>query len=341
MKKLAGLLSVVMLLTMLSGCYKSETTFDFGVNGNVEVTTSLVADKAMYEAAGLAGVDEMMETFAEENIEMYSAMYGMKETGKRVSMIRVDGAGNEIGEGTALPEDGSMVGTKLTMQYDSMTDAANSFTLLNYLRTVALAQDESGYGLKVEEKRTLLGAKYVASGKISVYGPEMYKQEYDAQEEDKKADISGAVTSVTFKFPMAFSKSNADSKGLFGSSLTWTATADAPDKEVYFEVTVLNPLILAMAIIILILLALVIIMAAKRKKDTPDAYFVDEEGNPIPVYDAETEEGEESEEFAFEAVGEEAFEEPTGIDEGVTQIIVDDAETEEVTEVESEDKTEE
>lgn len=319
MKKVAGLLSVVMLLTMLSGCYKSETTFDFGVNGNVEVTTSLVADKGMYDAAGMKSVDEMMETFSEENIEMYSAMYGMKETGKRVSMVRVDGNGNEIGEGTALPEDGSMVGTKLTMQYDSMTAAANSFTLLNYLRTTPLSQDESGYGLKVEEKRTLLGAKYVASGKISVYGPEMYKQEYDAAEEARKGAVSGAVTSVTFKFPLAFSKSNADSRGFLGSSLTWTATGDAPDKEVYFEVTVLNPLILAMGIIILALVAVIIIMAAKRKKDTPDAYFVDEEGNPIPVYDAESEEDEEAEEFAFEEVGEEISDAVEEITDEITE----------------------
>lgn len=340
MKKLAGLLSVVMLLTMLSGCYKSETTFDFGVNGNVEVTTSLVADKGMYEAAGMASADEMMETFSEENIEMYSSMYGMKETGKRVSMVRIDGNGNEIGEGAALPEDGSMIGTKLTMQYDSMTAAANSFTLLNYLRTTPLSQDESGYGLKVEEKRTLLGAKYVASGKISVYGPEMYKAEYDAADEAKKAAISGAVTSVTFKFPLAFSKSNADSKGFLGSSLTWTATGDAPDKEVYFEVTVLNPLILAMAILILILLVIIIVMAAKRKKDTPDAYFVDEEGNPIPVYDTEGEEDNDAEEVVFEE-GEEEVEGIEEVAEEVTEIIEEAVQTaEEVIGDDEEEKTE-
>ncbi len=311
MKKTAGILAVLLLVTMLGGCYKSDTTLDFDVNGGVEVTSTLLASSEMYEQAGIANVDELVETFSPETIEMYSQMYGMTETGERLEMIRIDAAGNEIAEGAAMPTDGSMVGTRLRMRYKSMADAANSFTLINFLRTTPLMQDENGYGLKIEEQRTLLGTKYVASGNISVYGSEMYKAEYDAADQATKDKLADSATSVTFKFPLSFSKSNADEKGFLGSSLTWTATKDAPDKEVYFEVTTINPLILGMAVVILLLLIVIIVMARKRKNDAPDAYFVDEEGNPIPVYDAEDDAEEISEDADAEVAVEETAEEIT------------------------------
>ena len=311
----------MLLLTTLSGCYKADTTFDFGLAGGVEVTSTLLANKSTFEAAGLSKLDDFMETFSPETIEMYSAMYGMPELGERISMARVDAAGNELAAGTAFPEDGSMVGTRLAMRYDSLSDAVNSFTLLNFLRAVPFSQDASGYGLKLEEKHTLFGTKYEASGKISLYGSEMYKAEFDAASAEAQAGIAEAENRISFKFPMAFSKSNADSKGFLGSKLTWAATNDAPEKEVYFSVMVLNPVIVAMGILILLLLVYILILKFGRKKNEPDAYFVDAEGNPIPVYDeplspedeaaedAVTEISEETEENALEEANEEIIEE--------------------------------
>jgi len=295
MKKTAGILAMLMLVTMLGGCYKSDTTLDFNTSGGVEVTSTLLASREMYEQAGISGADELIEAFAPETIEMYSSMYGMAEKGERLEMTRVDAAGNEIAEGAALPEDGSMVGTRLRMRYKSLADALNSFTLINFLRVTPIVQDDTGYGVKLEEQRTLLGTKYTASGKINVYGGDMYKAEYDAAEQGLKDKIADASASITFKFPLSFSKSNANSKGLFGQSLTWTASANAPDKEVYFEVTMLNPVILGMGIVILGLLIALILVARKKKAVIPDAYFVDEEGNPIPIYDEEEELEEETE----------------------------------------------
>lgn len=297
MKKLAGILSAVLLLTTLSGCYKADTTFDFGLNGGVEVASTILADKSTFEAAGLSALDDLMETFSPETIEMYSAMYGMPELGERIAMTRVDAAGNELAAGTPFPEDGSMVGACLEMRYDSLSDATGSFTLLNFLRAVPLSQDANGNGLNLEEKHTLFGTKYEASGKISLYGSELYKAEFDAASAEEQAKIATAENSISFKFPLAFSKSNADSKGFLGSELTWTVANDAPEKEVYFSVMVLNPVILAMGILILLLLIYILILKLGQKKNEPEAYFVDAEGNPIPVYDEIL----SSEDEAFEA----------------------------------------
>ncbi len=309
MKKLAGILAVLMLLTMLGGCYKSDTTVDLDLNGAVEVTSTIVGIPEMYQQIGIGSPDDILKEYSEETLAMVAQMYGMAENGERLELSRIDAAGNEIPEGTALPTDGSMVGTRLRMKYNSMSDAVNSFTLMNFLRTTPLTQDDSGYGLTIEEKRTMLGTKYIASGKIGVYGSEMYKAEYDSADEAFKEKISQASTSITFKFPLAVSKSNADTKGFLGQSLTWSSTVDAAEKEVYFEVFAINPLVLGMAVVILILLIALIIVACKKRDKGPDAIFVDEEGNPIPVYDEEAEdaeEGETAEEFEAVEVAEDA-----------------------------------
>lgn len=289
MKKTVAILAVLMLVTMLGGCYKADTTMDFAVNGGVKVTSTFLASKEMYETVNFQNVDEAIEDFT-QTIDMYTMM-GVEETGEKVEMTRVDASGNELPEGAALPEDGSMVGARLTMKYDSLTDAIKSFTLYQFLRTTPLMQDEEGYGLNIEQKSSLLGTKYTATGKISVYGDAVYKSEYyDKATEEMKNKISEASTSITFKFPLAFSKSNADKMGLLGQSLTWTATAEEGEKDVYFEVVAVNPILLGMAIAILALVIAVIVLARKKRETAADAYFVDEEGNPIPIYDAEDEE---------------------------------------------------
>ncbi len=330
MKKIAAIFAALLLVTMLGGCYKADTTMKFGVNGGVSVTSTFLASKEMYDAAGFEGLDNAVENFT-QTIELYSKLSGIQETGEKVELVRVDAAGNELAEGTPLPEDGSMVGARLTMKYKSLTDTLNSFTLHNFLRTTPLMQDEEGYGLKIDQRSTLFGTRYTASGKISVYGDSVYKSEYyDTATDEVKNKISEASNSITFKFPLAFSKSNADKVGFLGQSLTWTATAEEAEKDVYFEVVALNPLVLAMAIIIIGLLIAVIILKRKNDQMAPDAYFVDEEGNPIPVYDEEDEEeyAEEAEETEAEELtegeelpfAEEAEEEPVIVEDEAEEI---------------------
>ncbi len=287
MKKIAGILAAVLLVTALGGCYKSETTLDFNASGGVEVTSVLLASPEMYEAAGVADADALIETFSEETLDLYASMYGMKETGERIEMTRVDA------------EEAGMSGALLRMQYKNVTDLTSSFTLLNFLRATPLVEDGAGNGLKIEEERTLFGTRYTGSGKINLFVGDDYKTEYDTADEATKAKISEAAASITFKFPLAFSKSNADKAGLFGSSLTWAVTAEAPEKEVYFTATAINPVIFGMAIAILILL-IVLIVVLRKKNAGPDAYFIDEEGNAIPVFDEEEEAFDEEEEFELE-----------------------------------------
>ncbi len=314
MKKLAGILAALLLVSTLGGCYKSETTLDFTTSGGVEVTSVLLASPEMYEAAGVEDADALIETFDAEKLDLYASMYGMKETGERLEMTRVDA------------EEAGMSGALLRMKYKNVTDMTASFTLLNFLRSTPLVQDGEGNGLKIEEERTLFGTKYTASGKIDLYGGEAYKAEFDAAEADRQEKIQDAAASISFKFPLAFSKSNADKKGFLGSTLTWAVTADAPEKEVYFTVTAINPVIFGMGIAILLLAAALIVVIAK-KKNGPDAYFIDEEGNAIPVFDAIDEETDEEME---EAEGEEV---PEEIEE-VSEVVEPAAE-------ETEEKTEE
>ena len=314
MKKLAGILAVLLLVSALGGCYKSETTLDFNTSGGVEVTSVLLASPELYEAAGVEGADALIETFDAEKLDLYASMYGMKETGERLEMTRVDA------------EEANLSGALLRMKYKNVTDMTASFTLLNFLRSTPLVGDGAGNGLKLEEERTLFGTKYTASGKINLYGGEEYKAEFDAAEAGAKEKIRDAAASISFKFPLAFSKSNADKKGFLGSSLTWAVTADTPEKEVYFTVTAINPVIFGMTIAILLLAAALIIVLAK-KKNGPDAYFIDEEGNAIPVFDAVEEEIDEAEGEEFvEEISEET-------DEAVEEAEEPEAaETEETTE---------
>ncbi len=307
MKKIASIVAMFLLVSMLGGCYQESTTLRFHGNGGVTVTSTLVAEKALYEKAGIQDVDSLVNTFSPEVIELYSAMSGAPEKGTRLEMVGIDANGNVLPEGTPLPEDGSMVGARLSMRYNSLTDAMRSFTLSNFIFATPLLQDQYGNGLKLEETRTLFGMKYSASGKINLYGNESYKAEFDAAEQELKDKVSGASASISFKFPLAFSKSNADSKGFLGQNLQWTVTQDAPEKEVYFEVTTINPLILAMGIVIVLLLIALLILL-RKKRGLPDSFYVDEEGNMIPVFDG----GEDTED---EAVIEEAEENSEIVDE--------------------------
>ncbi len=316
-KKACLLLVLVMMLSLLSGCYKMDTTISVGAGGGVRVSSTLMATKEMYAAAGGTGARDISQ-----NIDMIKQYYGESEPGEVISVNLIDEHGNALAADAPTPEDGTMVGTTLEMRFDSLNDLKSSPMLASYFVTTPLMQDSDGYGLKVQEKRTLLGAVYTVSGKYSLYGDANYKGAYERNDQALKDNVSAASAKLTFAFPLGFSKSNADDKSLFGNRLTWTATADAPDKDVYFSYTTINPVILALSLAVIILLIVIILMARKNKKNDaePDDYFVDEEGNVIPIFDAEeddfaeeaeivTEEADETEEIAEEIAEAEVEEE--------------------------------
>ncbi len=286
MKKFAVLLAALLVVSMLGGCYKADTTVKVNPTGNVTVTSTLVATKNMYELAGIESPKDLVDTFSPEVIDMYSAMYGLSEKGTRLEMVAVDANGAPLADPAKLPGEGEMAGARLSMKYDSFQDAASSFTLSSFLLSTPIAYGEGAEGIVVEEDRNLFGTKYIGKGKISVHGTGPYKNEYDLADKAQKDMIAGAAATISFKFPASVSKSNADTKGFLGGNLSWTVTPDAPEKDVYFEVTTINPIILGMGIVILILAALLIIMAVKNKKK-PAAFYVDEDGNEIPVFDEE------------------------------------------------------
>lgn len=288
MKKVTAVLAALMLLTMLGGCYKSDTTMQFGATGGIEVTSTLLASPDTYSSFGVEGPDMIVNQFSEESLNAYLAESGNTETGERLELSRIDADGNVVAAGTELSAD-SMSGTRLRMRFDSFSDAQNSVLLNSYLSnigTMALRKDASGYGLEIEEKHTVLGTKYIASGKLSVYGT--YAEMMGGGDAEVQEQIADASNSVTFKFPLlsVAKSSGADSKGFLGQTMTWTATAGAPDRDIYFEVMVINPLVFALALVILILvIVLIAVLRKKGKQDDPDAYFMDENGNLIPVYD--------------------------------------------------------
>ncbi|MDD6307822.1 MAG: hypothetical protein PUB07_00450, partial [Clostridia bacterium] len=292
MKKIASLLSLIMVLTLLSGCYKQNTDIKVGVGGDVEVTASIFAPKEMYTLAGGTGSADIIA-----EIEALKEYYGESTKEEIISITQKDVNGNVIEDGAVAPDDGTMVGAEMKVKLPALSDLSNGVYLSRFLVTTPMQQDAEGYGLKIEQKNKLFGTTYTVSGKYSLYGSSSYKAAFDEAEQGMKDKISDASSTISFSFPFGFTKSNADSKGFLGTKLTWTATPEAPDKDVYFTATVINPLVLGLAIAVIVLLILVIILAKKAKQNNePDAYFVDEEGNQIPIYDAEDTEGDMTEE---------------------------------------------
>lgn len=306
MKKLKCVLSLVMMVFLLAGCYKTDTEFKIRANGAVDVTATMIATKEMYEAAGGSGSADIVK-----QVEMLQEYYGDTETGKDIVVTQLDANGNVIVDGIQAPEDGTMVGTKMEIHFDSIGDAKNSALLNSYLVGTPLVQDEEGYGLKIEEKRTLFGSIYKVSGKYGLYGSTTYKNAYNAAAQNMKDKISDASAKLTFSLPMGFVKSNADSKNLLGNRLTWVADQNTPDKEVYFEITALNPLVVGLFIAVLALLVLVLLLVLRKNKPTdPDDYFVDEEGNLIPIFDAADDANVVFDTEEVEEIAEEVVEEP-------------------------------
>lgn len=281
MKKIAVLLAVVLLVSMLGGCYKSDLVFDFDQHGGVEVTNTVLTEKDVFSAYQISTPSQMIML-----LEMLVAQSGLPESGEKVELVAIKEDGTQLAEGDPLPTDGSMVGLRLRMKYKSIEHALGSVTMGTLSMAVPFEQTPDGYGLKIEEKPTLYGTKYVASGKISVYSDGSGKQMAD--------QFTGASNTVTFKFPLCFGK-NGD-KTFVGKNLSYTVTNDNPEQDIYFEVTVINPLVLGMGIAILILLVTVIVLLCLRKKKKADAFFVDADGNEIPVFDVEDDEFEEVEE---------------------------------------------
>ncbi len=361
MKKFAGIMAALLLVTMLGGCYKSDTVLQFKANGDVEVTSTFLATQEVYSMASMTGPADILSQYSEESLEAYMTANGIRETGERLELSVVDAEGNIVEatpapsevptpapeaepteeaspETTEMPEateptdadteapapeeaqaeapaeeatetpaaeDGTMTGTRLRMRFDNLDDAKESFTLGNYMNTfgtMALVRDEAqGFGLDIKEKQTMLGTKYTVSGNVSAYG--MVAPTGEGVSEEMKEQAAGASNSITFKFPLlSLTKSSGTTdKNFLGNTMTWTATTDAPLKDVYLEVTVINPLILVMALIILILvIILIIVTRKKRKDDETDTYFMDEDGNLIPVYDEEEEVSDEFEEAFFD-----------------------------------------
>ncbi|MBQ7035895.1 MAG: hypothetical protein IJN74_00165 [Clostridia bacterium] len=316
MKKTAALLLTILLVSMLGGCYKSDVTFKFGTFDGVEITSSVVAPKETYAQLGFTSLDQNVSSYDIENVNKQIA-----NPDEHITLERIDANGNVLPEGTAFPEDGGMIGTRMRAKYKSLDVAKNSMVIQHNLMITPLTKDESGYGLEVQKNHGLFGTKYIVSGQIHVQGSALH-QMYASQLVAANPEVlDNASSTVNFKFPLCFGK-NGD-KTFVGTTLSYTVTKDNPAQDVYFEVTVLNPLVLGMAILILILLAVIIILLVK-KKDTPDAFFVDADGNEIPVFDAVDDEMEDMEEQAEEV--EECLE------EAAEEIAADEEETAEDTE---------
>ncbi|MBE7025485.1 MAG: hypothetical protein E7408_05465 [Ruminococcaceae bacterium] len=317
MKKIAGILAALMILTMLGGCYKSDTMFRFTSNGGVEVTSTFLATEETFVSTQVTP-EMIVEDFSEEDLASYMETNNITETGKRLELSIVDENGNVIKESgipkpTPVPEimpdaEGTedeastetigetnadtaeetssankedMTGTRLRMRFDSLDAVSKSFLLGKYMQsfgTVSLAKDESGFGLDMQQKQTLLGTKYIVSGKISLYG--VYNGYGLEENEEFQEKLTNASNSVTFKFPFLtlVESRGTDEKSMLGQTMTWTATKDAPEREVNFEVTVINPLIFGMAVVIVLLvlaIILILLRAKKSKKDEPDSYYMD------------------------------------------------------------------
>ncbi len=315
MKKTLVLLLVALLVFSLSGCYKSDVTFKFGTFDGVEITSSVVAPKETYAQLGFTTLDQNVASYDIENVNKQIA--NPKE---HITLERIDADGNVIPEGTAFPEDGGMIGTRMHAKYDSLDEGKNSMVFQHNLMITPLIKDESGYGVDVQKTAGLFGTKYVVSGKIHVQGSAVHQMYASQLVAANPTVLDNASSTVNFKFPLCFGK-NGD-KTFVGTTLSYTADKSNPEKDVYFEVTVLNPLVLGLGILVLILLAVIIILLTK-KKDTPDAFFVDADGNEIPVFDAVEEETEEEETVEEE---EEVFE------EAAAELAEEDEENKEITE---------
>ena len=329
MKKKACLFLVLLLmLSLLGGCYKTDTAVKIDANGGVDVTSIMLAPKETYDTAGTLYADYLKSQYEAMGMDtstmqldaamtavtpsvFINQMQSLQEQygGEIISLDQIDQNGNVMESNAAMPEDGSMIGTRIVMHYDSVQDLESG--IMNaYPATDYLFAGKDDQGLKIEEKRTLFGAVYKVSGKYSLSKSFSYEELYKGASQDIKDKISGATAQLSFAFPLGFSKSNADEKNLLGNKLTWIATADAPDKDVYFEVTTINPLVFALILLVIILLVLVILLAMKKKKDEePDDYFVDEEGNLIPIYDTDEEDISDEEEIEDEVAEEPAVEE--------------------------------
>ena len=307
MKKTLVLLLVVLLALSLSGCYKSDVTFKFGTFDGVEITSSIVAPKETYAQLGYATLDQNVANYDIESINKQ-----IENPKEHITLERIDASGKVIPEGTAFPEDGGMIGTRMHAKYESLDDGKNSMVFQHNFMITPLIKDESGYGMDVQKTAGIFGTKYVVSGKIHLQGSAMHQMYASQLVAANPTVLDNASSTVNFKFPLCFGK-NGD-KAFMGTSLSYTVDKENPEQDVYFEVTVLNPLILGMGILILILLAVIIILVVK-KKETPDAFFVDADGNEIPVFDAVDDETEEEEvtldeaEEVFEEVSEEIMEE--------------------------------
>lgn len=313
MKKILVLLLVVLLTFSLGGCYKSDVTFKFGTFDGVEITSSVVAPKETYAQLGFTSLDQSVASYDIENVNKEIA-----DTGEHITLERIDAKGNVLPEGTAFPEDGSMVGTRMSAKYDSLDEGKNSMIFQHNLMITPLIKDESGYGMDVQKTAGLFGTKYTVSGTIHLQGSAMHQMYASQLVAANPTVLDNAQSTVNFKFPLCFGK-NGD-KTFVGTTLSYTVNKEAPEQDVYFEVTVLNPLILGMGILILILIAAIVILLAK-KKDTPDAFFVDADGNEIPVFDAVDDEMGEEEE-----VSEENMEEAEAVFEEASEEIIEEAE---------------
>lgn len=370
MKKFAGILAALLVLTMLSGCYKSETTLRFKSTGGVEVTSTFLASEETYTSAQVTP-EMLVGDFSEENVSAYMEANNVTETGERLELVMVDETGNvitssDIAMPTPVPEptpaeegeeatagevaedvagvvteepkeaekadasDKTMKGTRLRMRFDSLDAVSQSFLLGNYMNsfgTVSLKKDESGLGLDMKQKQTLLGTKYVVSGKISLYGA--YNGLGLEENEEFQEKLTNASNSVTFAFPFLtfVSSRGADEKSLLGQTMTWTATKAAPEREVNFEVTVINPLVFGMAVVILLLalaLVWVLVRIKKANENEPDSYYMDEEGNLIPVYDGEEDELDEEYDAMLEAEALAAGEVEEFIEEEVEEAVTEE-----------------
>jgi len=73
MKKIAGILAALMILTMLGGCYKSDTMFRFTSNGGVEVTSTFLATEETFVSTQVTP-EMIVEDFSEEGVTLVAVV---------------------------------------------------------------------------------------------------------------------------------------------------------------------------------------------------------------------------------------------------------------------------
>jgi len=249
-KKFLLLLTLILSIVTLSGCYTADTTVKFGMNGKIKVSSEIIGNAEALKS--ITSQESGYEDMINEQLTSYKEFYDKTPSDAKTAVFEPISKNDANGQ--------PLYGAKAELTYNNLNQLLNSQLLSVYTQLYPLtSKADQENSISINEDPSFFGTTYKANGNITITG------QFGEPSEELKGQLSSAYIRYAFEFPASIIKHNAPKTERLGTRLVWTATLENP-ANISFSVFVPNPILVLLSFIVIILLIIIIMLLSSKKK---------------------------------------------------------------------------